>query len=86
MDKIKLRNLLGNLPAIPFEPGVSDSTGDNIAIALASYFEGHDDRPKDDPPSEVSESWGKWTIERTDDALDRIVSMVIEAATELPKA
>lgn len=79
MDKIKLRNRIANLPAIAFLPGVSDSTGDNLAIALATYFEDHDDRPKDDPPSEESESWGKWTIERTNDALDRIVAEVVDA-------
>jgi hypothetical protein len=82
MDKIKLRNRVGCLPAIAFVPGVSDSTGDNLAIALATYFSDHPDRPKDDPPSEVSDSWGAWVIKKTDEALDRIVGEVVEAVAE----
>lgn len=65
-------NLIANIPAIPFEPGVLDSTRDNLAIVIASYFEHHDDRPANDPPSPESESWGTWTIEKTNSLLDRI--------------
>jgi hypothetical protein len=79
MTKPELRNLIANLPAIAFKPGVTDSTGDNIAIALASYFEEHDDRPKDDPPSWQSDSWGTWTLEKVDDAIDRIIEAISEA-------
>ena len=78
MDKIKLRNLIGSIPAIAYQPGVLDCAGeDNVAIALATYFEDRDDRPKDDPPSPESESWGAWTIEKTDAALDRIVDVIL---------
>lgn len=79
MDNTTLRNLIGNLPAIRFEPGMSEGTGDNLAVALASYFKEHPDRPIDDPPSEVSEFWSKWVVEKTDDALDRMVETLLEA-------
>jgi len=67
-------NKIANIPAIEFEPGILDSTRDNLAIVIASYFEHHDDRPKDDPPSPESESWGKWTIEKTNNLLARIAA------------
>lgn len=74
MDKIALRNRIGNLFVKPLEAGAADCTGeDNLAIALATYFESHPDRPADDPPHPEHEAWGRWALERTDALLDRIV-------------
>lgn len=77
MDKTNIRNRIGCLPVLRYEPGVSDSTDDNIAIALANYFSERDDRPEDDPPHPEHEGWGTWVIEKTEDALARIVDEVL---------
>ena len=69
MNNITLRNRLGCLPAT-----MTDVGGDNIAIALASYFEAHPNRPENDPPDTDTGSWGTWTVQQTNDALDRIVT------------
>ena len=79
MNRIKIRNRLGSVPAIRFEPGVSDSLGDNVAIAFATYFSDHPERPSDDPPDEDSGSWGQWVVEKTNDALDRMAEVLVEA-------
>ena len=77
MDKtrlIALRNEIGSLSALEGEV----VTADNIAIALASYFEQRLDRPEDDEiDSELG--WSKWAIEQTDNALDRIVKHLAQA-------
>lgn len=79
MDKKAIRNRIGCLFVKPLEPGVHDTTGeDNLAIALATYFESHTDRPADDPQHPEHEAWGKWAIERTDALLDRIVEELVK--------
>lgn len=65
MTKNEKRNYLGNIYV------EDDPTSDNLAIALASYFEKHIDRPDEDPAWEDTE-WGQWVIEKTNRALDRI--------------
>lgn len=70
-DLLKLRNKIGSLPA--FEDGYV--TDDNIAIILVTYFSDHHDKPEDDEiDDEVG--WSKWAIEKTNDALDRIVKQL----------
>lgn len=66
-----LRNGIGHLDAIE---GKAD---DNIAIALASYFETRPDRPDDDQIDEEV-GWSVWAIENTVNALNRIVAYLVE--------
>jgi hypothetical protein len=66
MSKVEQRNRIGFI-------FVEDdgARGDNLAIALASYFSGHMDRPEDDP-DDTETGWGEWVIAKTNRALDRI--------------
>ena len=64
---VKLRNELGG---IQLEEGPN---ADNLAIALATYFDIHMDRPDPDPDT-GDLGWGDWVIEKTNDALDKIVT------------
>ncbi len=51
---------------------------DNLAIALATYYSKHSDCPD---PDEVDEEtgWGKWTLAKSRDLLDRITAAAIAA-------
>lgn len=66
MDKDEYRNKIGCLDAL-----TEDEGGDNIAIALATYFDGHFMRPENDQIDDEL-GWGELVIEKTNDALDRI--------------
>ena len=68
-DQITARNEIGGL-------GVLGDTmaDDNLAIALASYFESRLDCPDDDHDDDTG--WSQWAIDRTNDLLDRIVTSV----------
>jgi len=50
----------------------SDDTWDNVAIALASYFSDHLDRPEDDEEGE--DGWGVWVIEQTNNEVSGAAS------------
>lgn len=64
----RLRDDIGSLAAVDGEY----ATDDNIAIVFVTYFEKRLDRPEDDEiDDEVG--WSKWAIEKTNDALNRIV-------------
>ena len=71
-DKVTLRNLIGGLH-VP----VDDVAGDNLAIALASYFSEH---PNDPAPTVLDEydTWSVWTIENVNSTLDRVVQTVLD--------
>lgn len=67
-DTEALRQRLGGV-AIDDDPN-----GDTLGIALVSYFEGHRDRPADDP--ETEHGWGEWATAKMEQALDRISAEV----------
>ena len=75
-DKETLRNKIGCLPAE--EGGLA--TDDNLAIALACYFERRPECPMDDINNETG--WSQWAMEKTNDLIDRIV----EALATEPQA
>ena len=72
MSNYDLRNKIGSIPVM--RDGYA--TDDNVAIALASYFEGLPDCPKDDTNDETG--WSQWAMDKTNDALDRIVDVLTE--------
>jgi hypothetical protein len=47
---------------------------DNLAIALATYFSDHCDRPEDDEEDADNYYWGEWVMQKTDEALDLIAA------------
>ena len=48
-----------------------EGAGDNLAIALATYFSDHRERPADDN-DDPETGWGEWVIAKTHRALERI--------------
>lgn len=69
---IQLRYIIGDIPA-----GNTLNYGENVAIALASYFSGHIDRPYDDPIDSET-GWSEWCISQTNTTLDAIVTLIEE--------
>jgi len=68
MTKEDLRNLIANIPAGDM------MWADCVAIALASYFEGHIDLPND---AEIGEDgWKVWATMQTKHTLDAIVDAI----------
>ncbi len=67
MEIEELKNEIGCIPAM------NDGyvTDDNVAIALATYFENLSECPDGDTNSETG--WSQWAMDKTDDVLDRIV-------------
>lgn len=53
--------------------------GDNLAIALVSYFEGHLDCPDDDPRTEYG--WGEWASQKCDEAIELLAKQIIAHIT-----
>lgn len=75
-----LMNLIGCLPVI--EGGYC--TEDNLAIALATYFEEHPDKPENAKVDDET-GWSDWAIEKTDDVLRRIVECLQCSCNEEPR-
>lgn len=67
-DLERLRNEIGNLP-IMADRYITD---DNIAIALATYFENLPECPENDINDQTG--WSQWAIDKTNDVLDRIIA------------
>ena len=74
--KNKLRNKLGSMSIM------SDrcATDDNLAIALATYFEDLPECPKGDFNDELG--WSQWAIDKTNNLLDRIVEQFLTTHTD----
>jgi hypothetical protein len=75
LGKVDLRNLIEGIDVLP-ESEISVFGSDNLAIALASYFEGHLARPDDDE-TDTELGWSKWAIAHTHDLSDRIVAALL---------
>lgn len=73
IDKVALRNQIESLP-VNSEESIYDE--DNVAIALATYFESREDCPDNDEDSETG--WSRWAIEKTNEVLDRIVLCLLK--------
>lgn len=56
---------IGHLPVLE-----NDSAGDNLAIALCTYYKDHPSRPEDD--EETEHGWGAWVEEKCNQMIARI--------------
>ena len=64
----ELRNKIGSIDID------EDGCGDNLAIALSSYFENLPECPTDDINDEVG--WSQWAMDRTNGVLDKIADLL----------
>lgn len=67
----RLRNIIGSIPILEDE----NEIGDNLSIALATYFENRTDCPDNDINDDVG--WSQWAMDKTDEVLDRIIKVMI---------
>lgn len=70
MDKHDLRNKIGSVGAGVFPDTWGGS--DNVAIALATYFDGHPLKPDDGEQDD--NGWHPWVAEQVDATLDAIAA------------
>lgn len=54
---------------------VEEGDSDTLAIALASYFERHKDRPANDPDDDET-GWSEWVMKKTYTALERVADQI----------
>ena len=69
-EHFRLRNLLGSI-----EAGTTGSH-DNLAIAIATYFDGFPKPENDEHNGELG--WSQWVIDQTNATLDAIAEKAIE--------
>ena len=69
--KQRIRDSIGGVPAM------EGAYTDNLAIIIVSYFDEHLARPDDDEEDEERAGWGVWSLEKTDQLLDRITDEVM---------
>ena len=75
IDQKRLEQIIGGT-------NIEDDLGprgscDNLAIALATYFEDHTDRPEDDEHDDEL-GWGVWVIKKSNEAIALIAKEVLE--------
>ena len=75
-DLDRLRSELGWFPMD------ADGKGDNLGIAIASYFERHEDRPDDDPDDPDCTGWGVWVLDRAREFEMRLAAFVASKMEE----
>lgn len=73
MDKDKLIDILKSSNVEPKWYPMSD----NLAIALATYFENHMDRPDDDHIHDDL-GWSEWVMTKTNEAIENIAEHIIK--------
>lgn len=61
------------------DTAASDYSGDNVAVALCSYFEDHGARPDDDEPVSDEHCWGAWVEEQYAATVYAIADRILEA-------
>lgn len=72
MDKFEARNRIGHAMAgnLPFH------STDNVAIALATYFEEHPHKPDEEVDDELG--WTPWVVEQVNFTLDAIAKALLK--------
>ena len=79
MDQKRLEQIIGSTDVEEYEERMSGSF-DNVAIALASYFEDHMNRPEEDPPDDTG--WGEWVVKKTNKAISLIAGEILKELEE----
>lgn len=73
-EEVRRRNIIGGF-------SIEEGDGDNLAIALACYFEKHMNRPENDP-EDTELGWSDWVMEKTETALGMIEKQMREHTHE----